>query len=158
MKNKGAVNALVAEHKKAIAELQEVISTVTDAELVEIADLQTQNPDCKSIQTVLSHVISAGFSYNVYIRNHRGIVAVRPERKLYVNIAEFQKHFEELIKYTEETFSDIYNKDIEVYTEALKIHTKWHQSYDIEQLLEHAIVHVLRHRRQIQGFIAHLRS
>ena len=26
------------------------------------------------------------------------------------------------------------------------------QSYDAEQLLEHAIVHILRHRRQIEKF------
>ena len=30
---------------------------------------------------------------------------------------------------------------------------KWRQQYDVEQLFEHAIVHVLRHRRQIERFI-----
>ena len=35
-----------------------------------------------------------------------------------------------------------------------KIITSWGQRYDIDQLLEHAIVHVLKHRRQIERFIA----
>jgi len=30
------------------------------------------------------------------------------------------------------------------------IDSRWGQRYDLEQLLEHAIVHVLRHRRQIE--------
>ena len=35
---------------------------------------------------------------------------------------------------------------------SLKIKSGWGQSYDIEQMTEHAIVHVLRHRRQIEKF------
>jgi uncharacterized damage-inducible protein DinB len=30
----------------------------------------------------------------------------------------------------------------------------WGVIYNLEQLLEHAIVHILRHRRQIEKFIA----
>jgi uncharacterized damage-inducible protein DinB len=33
------------------------------------------------------------------------------------------------------------------------IRSGWGVTYDAEQLLEHAIVHVLRHRRQIEKFI-----
>jgi hypothetical protein len=31
--------------------------------------------------------------------------------------------------------------------------TGWGQHYDIEQMMEHAIVHVLRHRRQVEKFV-----
>jgi hypothetical protein len=34
------------------------------------------------------------------------------------------------------------------------IRSSWGVVYDLEQLLEHAIVHVLRHRRQIEKFIS----
>lgn len=33
------------------------------------------------------------------------------------------------------------------------IHVRWGVTYDLEPLLEHAIVHVLQHRRQIEKFI-----
>ena len=33
------------------------------------------------------------------------------------------------------------------------INAGWGPTYDVEQLLEHAIVHVLRHRRQIEKFM-----
>jgi len=31
---------------------------------------------------------------------------------------------------------------------------RWGPQYDLEQLLEHAVVHILRHRRQIEKFAA----
>jgi hypothetical protein len=37
---------------------------------------------------------------------------------------------------------------------ALEIQAPWGPVYDLEQMLEHAIVHVLRHRRQIERFLA----
>jgi hypothetical protein len=33
------------------------------------------------------------------------------------------------------------------------INSRWGTVYDLEGLLEHAIVHLLRHRRQIEKFI-----
>jgi hypothetical protein len=36
---------------------------------------------------------------------------------------------------------------------AQKVLVRWGQRYDIEQLFEHAIVHVLRHKRQIERFL-----
>ncbi len=37
-----------------------------------------------------------------------------------------------------------------------KLTTSWGQKYDLEQLIEHAIVHVMRHRWQIEKFIVDL--
>ena len=34
-----------------------------------------------------------------------------------------------------------------------KMLVSWGQLYDIEQLMEHAIVHILRHRRQVERFM-----
>ncbi len=33
---------------------------------------------------------------------------------------------------------------------AVRFESRWKQPYDIEQMLEHAIVHILRHRRQLE--------
>jgi len=35
----------------------------------------------------------------------------------------------------------------------MKMTVRWGPVYDFEQLFEHAIVHVLRHRRQIDRFL-----
>ena len=37
--------------------------------------------------------------------------------------------------------------------EAVRIQSPWRVVYDLEQMLEHAIVHILRHRRQIERFL-----
>ena len=37
---------------------------------------------------------------------------------------------------------------------AMQMQSGWGQVYDFEQLFEHAIVHVSRHRRQIERFLA----
>jgi hypothetical protein len=36
---------------------------------------------------------------------------------------------------------------------AVRINSRWGVQYDMEQMLEHAIVHILRHRRQIERFL-----
>jgi hypothetical protein len=36
---------------------------------------------------------------------------------------------------------------------AVSMKVRWGPTYDLEQLLEHAIVHILRHRRQIERFL-----
>jgi hypothetical protein len=36
---------------------------------------------------------------------------------------------------------------------SIRIAARWGPTYDLEQLLEHAIVHVLRHRRQIERLL-----
>jgi len=43
--------------------------------------------------------------------------------------------------------------ELEQNDNAHKMKVVWRQLYDVEQLMEHAIVHVLRHRRQIERFL-----
>jgi hypothetical protein len=57
-----------------------------------------------------------------------------------------------VIAFTNATFENIYDEELEVFDDAKKMKTNWQQFYDMEQLMEHAIVHILRHRRQIEGF------
>lgn len=158
MNHRGAVIALISEHEKAILELQDVIQDITTKELTTIVDNTTKNPDCKSIQTILSHVVLAGYSYNVYVRNFRKNTAVRPELKFHKNSSDYVNDLNNLICYTEETFTSIEDSDLERHQNEEKILTNWKQYYDIEQLMEHAIVHVLRHRRQIQNFLRIIRN
>ena len=58
-----------------------------------------------------------------------------------------------MFQYTEKVFTDYPELPLEVFAEDQKMLVRWGQRYDVEQLLEHAIVHVLRHRRQIERFL-----
>ena len=57
-----------------------------------------------------------------------------------------------MLAYTSATFDGKWDIS-EDEAEAMRIQSGWGTVYDLEQLLEHAVVHMLRHRRQIERFL-----
>lgn len=152
----GATKGLLDEYKKAIDELIVVIQPLDDNSLTKIVDEKTSDLDCKSIQAVLSHVINSGYGYTVYIENSLGLNKTRPEKKLLNNVIEYSNQLNNMFEYCENFFRSNSDITLEEHDSSKKIKVNWGQQYDVEQLLEHAIVHILRHRRQIQNFIKQL--
>ncbi|MFK8161227.1 MAG: hypothetical protein AB8H12_02085 [Lewinella sp.] len=70
----GAKSALTDEYARAIAELKAVIHGISDEALCEIVDFETKDEDCRSIQTILTHVIRAGYGYAIAVRKWKGEV------------------------------------------------------------------------------------
>lgn len=158
MYRNGAIGALLDEYEKAIAALKFVISDIKDAELATIVDERTEDERCKSVQSVLAHVVNSGYGYAVYIRCTYLKTATRPANALHTTAEDFQHHLDDMFTYNVETLSQFNDNQLEEFDEAKKILTGWGQYYDIEQMMEHAIVHILRHRRQIEKFKILLRS
>jgi hypothetical protein len=154
----GAIGALLDEYERAINDLQQTIADISGEELTSIVDSKTNDDRCRSVQTVLSHIIRAGRSYAIYIRKLQGQKIEYPENILYEDIKFYEKGLKDLFISTEETFKNISEPEIEQFENDKKIKTSWGQVYDIEQLTEHAIVHILRHRRQIEKFKIALRG
>ncbi|MBK9735678.1 MAG: DinB family protein [Saprospiraceae bacterium] len=150
--DQNAIAALLDEYKKAVYELQNTIRDVSTWELIQIVDAVTKNDECRSIQTVLTHVVSAGYSYCVYILNLKDPAIKRPAKKLLSSASEYRNELDNVLAFTYHTFINLKDSDIEEYDDDKKIFTSWGQKYDIEQIMEHAIVHILRHRRQIERF------
>ncbi|MBC7890167.1 MAG: DinB family protein [Ferruginibacter sp.] len=153
----GAVGALMDEYEKVIFELQEVINDILDEELLTIIDSKTTDPNCKSIQTILSHVIKSGYTYAVYIRNLAGQKMDYPKIAFHLSVKDYQKDLKDVFVFTTETFTEIKDEQLEEFDNSKKLKSSWGQVYDIEQITEHAIVHILRHRRQIEKFLLALR-
>lgn len=149
---KGAIGAILDEYSKAITELQQVITNVSTSDLSSIIDNTTTNPDCKSIQTILTHVVSSGFSYAIYILELKNTSSRTRQRNTRASASEYIIDLDHVLEFTSETFSNFKDEDLEELDDSKKIKTRWGQLYDIEQLMEHAIVHILRHRRQIEQF------
>jgi hypothetical protein len=150
--SKNAVNALLSEYKKVIIELQNVIQNIPDEKLVLTINPESNDEDSQSLQTILTHVVNSGYAYCVYIRNLRDATIERPKKEIRKSVEEYKVDLNNVLLYTYETFDVIYDNDLETFSELGKMKTSWGQIYDIEQLFEHAIVHVLRHRRQIENF------
>jgi len=149
----GAIGALLDEYEKAIAELKILISTISPTELTHIVDTKTTDKDCRSIETILIHVIRAGLNYVVSIRNHQGEKLKPVTSALFQTTTDFCTGLDKMFSSAESMFNDYPEIALEEQHEDNKIHVSWGQRYDVEQLMEHAIVHILRHRRQIERFL-----
>jgi uncharacterized damage-inducible protein DinB len=152
----GSILGLLSEYKKAIDELIFVIQPLQNTQLISVVDFETKDPDCKSIQTILSHVVCSGFGYIIYIENFVGIKKPRLEKTFHQNVNNYIEELNKMFEYALNFFQNHTNLAIEEFDNSKKIKVNWGQHYDIEQLLEHAIVHILRHRRQIEFFIEKL--
>lgn len=154
----GAIAALMEEYKKAVDELIAVIEPISQQQLLRIIEPESSNPDCISIQTILTHVTASMFSYAVYIENSIGLKTFRPERLQFDHITPYITRLREALKYNTDFFTRNPDITMEEFDQSKKINTRWGQQYDVEQMLEHAIVHILRHRRQIKNALTQFNS
>jgi len=152
-RNNGAIGALLDEYEKAISELKTVIKPLSHAQLTEIVDPETTDEDCRSIQTILSHVLRSGYYYAITCRKWKGEEVEYPQNALLNSSLEYIAALDEMFIYNENLFKDYPSIKLEEYKAEKKMLTRWGQLYDVEQIYEHAIVHILRHRRQIERFI-----
>lgn len=148
----GQVGALLDEYERAAQEFKRLVNRFPETEFLNIVDEKTSDEHCRSVQTIVSHVINSGYGYADYLRASFDIKSSRPVWKL-LSKEEFLSQLELMIYYTSETLEGRWEmSDSEILK--INIQSRWGNVYDLEQLLEHAIVHILRHRRQIEKFIA----
>ena len=146
---KGAIGALTDEYEKALEELKTLLIKIPDAEFRKVYNTEV-DMDFQSVQNLVLHIIRSGYVYANHIRKRFGNSYIVPEieiTKTEQGIFELNKMFE----YTVETFED---KWLLTYDELMNtiIKTSW-TTYDLEAIIEHAIVHILRHRLQIEKMI-----
>lgn len=148
----GAIGALLDEYEKALNELIHTISDLNQEELTSIIDPETSDEDCKSIQIILSHIVQSGYTYALEVRKWLGEDI---EYKAIVKLESAEAYKLSLIEmfaFNEKLFYDYPNLELCENDPSKKIKVRWGQYYDVEQLFEHAIVHILRHRRQIEKY------
>jgi hypothetical protein len=149
---KGGIGAVMDEYERAAVDLKNLVKNISETDFLKIVDADTKDDDCRSVQTIISHVTNSGFGYANYIRDWFSIPKSSPERKLLLQ-DEFLLRFDKMLAYTSETLQDKWEYSDEEIMK-VKMIVRWGPQYDLEQLLEHAVVHILRHRRQIEKFAA----
>jgi uncharacterized damage-inducible protein DinB len=147
----GAIGALMDEYERAASELGRLVEQINEDDFARVVDAQTSDEDCRSVQTIMSHVVRAEYGYADYIREQFNIASTRPQPKL-LSHRESLEQLEEALRYTAQTLHGRWEMSGEE-IEATVINSRWGVVYNVEGLLEHAIVHLLRHRRQIEKFI-----
>ena len=150
---KGAVGALMDEYERAAFELKSIVQTIGEANYEQILDAETTDDDCRSIQTIMNHVIHAGYGYANGIRRQFSIPhePIGKERRQ-ISKSEIGQEIDKVLVYTVETLEGRWEMSYEE-MEKVNIMRKENFSENLEQLLEHAVLHILRHRRQIEKFL-----
>lgn len=148
---KGAVGALIDEYERAVSELKTIIGDIGEDDYLRIADSQTANEECRSIQTMMSHVIDAGFAY---ANDIRGVISmnISPYQFKQISYDNFRSEIDNMFDYTVETLDGKLEMSYEEIDKIVYLSPSGYKQ-DLEQILEHAIVHILRHRRQTDKFL-----
>lgn len=147
---------MMDEYERAALELKTIVENISEADYERIADAETNNEDCRSIQTIMNHVVHSSYGYANGIRRE---ISMKAEPREHKRIAhrEIVGEIDKMLAFTVETLNGKWELSD---TEINKIIIKSSGGYTdtLEQLLEHAIVHILRHRRQIDRFLLKFES
>jgi hypothetical protein len=135
----GALGALMDEYERALGELAGVLGPLSQYEFDGLRDAATADPDCRSIRSVLGHVVHSGLRYTDRMREAIGMIGV-PAAAPPGTPRESIERIALLAETTEATFDGMWGMDPESLDDFR----------NLEQVFEHAIVHILRHRRQIE--------
>lgn len=154
----GWIGALLDEYERAVDDFVIWAERISPDVFEEVIDPVTKDEDCRSFKSICYHVVNAGHGYNYYLRKY--YLSLDAERE-YVEVTQgnLRDQLKAMLKTTEETCNKLGEMDEDWL--AVPFPSGWGQEYDAEQILEHAVMHVHRHRRQIQRFlekIAHSQS
>lgn len=143
----GNIGALMDEYERASIDLRKLILSFSQKEFEKILDDKTEDEDCRSVQTIMNHVVAAGYRYLNQINVFLKLGQITPNFQVTSPLSAI-KEFDKMLFLTSDAVkSNLAIKYEEV--EAARMETRW-GLYDIEMMFEHAIVHILRHRRQIE--------
>jgi hypothetical protein len=137
----GAIGALMDEYERVALELKNLLSAITQEEFIKISDPLT---------TVMKHVVSAGYRYADQISVFLKLPVENHNYHIY-NLVHAIDELENVVSYT----AKLVENNLTLTREEMlgtRQETRW-GFYDIEMMFEHAIVHILRHRRQIEKLL-----
>jgi len=145
----GAIGAMTDEYEKALNELKTLLGEITDDQFNAIVNSSVKE-DFQSARNIVTHVVKSGYSYANYIRKRFGNTIYTNEITIN-SVHEALLQLDKMFHYTVETFEDKWLlSDDELLNTIIK--TSW-TTYDLEAIIEHSIVHILRHRRQIEKLL-----
>lgn len=151
MKKNSALVALMDEYRRATADYLQLLNQMSLEEFLALKDPHTNDPDCRSIQGITFHVIQSGYTYANYIGSLSGQAWHEYQTPIAAPSIGITK-IEQMLDYTDQMLQPLYYQADEQLA-TYSILARWNVQYDLEQLLEHAIVHILRHRRQVERFL-----
>jgi uncharacterized damage-inducible protein DinB len=147
---KGGLGALQDEYERAAIDLFTLLENMSDEEYV--AQRPGERETIDSIQKIMLHVVGAAYGYANKIRKTIGVAITSERPKELSDRKETISKLHDALYYSAQTFDgkwDMSEDDMDL----IKMPTPWNVEYSIDQMMEHAVVHILRHRRQIERIL-----
>lgn len=145
----GVFGALLDENARAADDFCRVLASFDDARFS--AERPGDDANTRSPRAIALHVWAAGHRYADYILKARGMPHVERfegDPALLARPADARARMREVFVHTERAVAGLQGTLEE--NRALSFTVRWGPTYDPEMLLEHAICHCLRHRRQLE--------
>jgi hypothetical protein len=146
----GMFGALMDEYARAAEDLCRFVESFDAASFAQ--SRPSKDPNTASPRAICTHVYGAARRYSDYIRKVRGMPhdeRFMPPDDAIARPADLRPRLAEAMRYTEGALEGLHGMSEEDMM-ALKFPVRWGPTYDPEMILEHAIVHLLRHRRQLE--------
>lgn len=146
----GPFGAILDEYARAAEDLCKTVEALPIETWLE--QRPSKDPDTGSIQAIAAHCVNSAYSYSNYIRKARNS---EPDNSGRVTIADLptpeqlRPNLERALHHSEATLDGLFDADDKTIL-AMSFQVVWGPTYDPESVLEHGIVHLLRHRRQIE--------
>lgn len=144
----GMFGALLDEYARAAEDLCRTVEALPVDRFHE--ERESPEPDTVSLRAICSHVALCAWGYAGYIRTARGLprIPCPYDKDAPATPAVLRPLLAAALRHTEATVADCPTDEAGL--AALRFQVRWGPTYDPEMILEHAIVHLLRHRRQIE--------
>ena len=85
-------------------ELIETINDISEKELAKIIEFETNDEDCKSIQSILTHVVQSGYTYVVEIRKWLGEDLEYRSKMNFQTAKDYKYALKEMFEFNEQLF------------------------------------------------------
>lgn len=145
---KGPIGGLLDEYEKALHEFEAVLAHLAAAEY---RKKLRPGERLQSIRDICQHVVRAGYTYADLFRTRTG-QRCAPAMPSCATPDAAVKELRAMFRYTLATLEKHKQMTDDELLQML-IKTSW-SIYDAEGFWEHAIMHIHRHRRQIQIFLS----
>jgi uncharacterized damage-inducible protein DinB len=147
---RGGLGALQDEYERAAIDLFALLQYMSDEDYTTHRSSEIESLD--SIQKIMLHVVGAGYGYANRIRKTIGVDVTEERPKEIMPKSQTIMKLHDAISYSGRTFEGRWQMS-EDDLDTVKMPTPWNVEYTLDQMMEHAIVHILRHRRQIERIL-----
>ena len=146
----GATGALLDEYARAANEFCEVVESFDQQRFDQVRE--SEDPDTASVVEICRHACDAAFGYANYLRRAFDHAPAWPRQRPGERIhtpGEVRKTLAEAVRFTETAAEPLRTMEGDEVL-AATVEVSWGPSLNPESILEHAICHLLRHRRQLE--------